>query len=212
MEYTSDQLNFFRLSYIVFDIVPEALREIFKQEWDALYKGTPGQWDDTPTSYTAFYNMESAKNQTRNKRLLGLMSSGDRNNWDCTCLFYAILYSDSVRPTLTPVVSNSVDEIREIRNEMAHNKTGKMSKAEFQKSIQKIKIAFSSLKIDITRIEEIENQTCFPTEDLARIQKELEDEKKRNAEPNSFCILPPHPSHETIYRKKDVDSIHEVMQ
>ncbi|KXJ06108.1 hypothetical protein AC249_AIPGENE4635 [Exaiptasia diaphana] len=174
MEYSADQLNFFRLCNIVFNIVPEGLRTIFKQEWDALYTTTPGQWDDTPTSYNRFYNKESPRNQTRNRRLLGLMTSGDRMNWDCTCLFYAILYSDSVGPKLTTVVSKSVDEIREIRNELAHNKTGTMSDAELQTSVQKIKTEFSSLKLDITSIEKIEKQKCFPTEHLTTIQEELQ--------------------------------------
>ena len=54
MEYSAEQLNFFRLCHIVFDIVPEGLRKIFKQEWDALYTTAHGQWDDTPVKLCFF--------------------------------------------------------------------------------------------------------------------------------------------------------------
>ncbi|XP_020895019.1 uncharacterized protein LOC110234020 [Exaiptasia diaphana] len=226
MDFTTDQLYFFRLCYVVFNTVPECLQKIFKQEWDALYTATIGQWDDTPASYEMFYNMESPKNQAKNERLLERMSSGDRKQWDCSCLFYAILDSDSLGSRSTLVVNNSVDEIRTILKELAHNKTAKLSEAEFQTCMQKIKSEFSSLKLDITKIEEINNQKCLPTEDLTKIQKELkrtvevmknaekevENEKGRISEPTSFCILPPPPSHDTIYRKKEVDKIHEEMQ
>ncbi|KXJ14679.1 hypothetical protein AC249_AIPGENE4253 [Exaiptasia diaphana] len=221
MEYSAEQLNFFRLCHIVFDIVPEGLRKIFKQEWDALYTTAHGQWDDTPVSYASFYNMETPRSQARNWRLLGLMSSGNRNKWDCTRLFHAILYSDSVRHNIGPVVKTSVDDLREIRNEVvAHKHVGKLNDVEFKMSIQKIKVALSSLKLDTTKIKKIEKRADFITQEqinkikkeLETIKTELEDEKRRNTEPKSFCVLPPQPSHDTLERTKEVDDLFQAMQ
>ncbi|KXJ14692.1 hypothetical protein AC249_AIPGENE4242 [Exaiptasia diaphana] len=221
MEYSDEQLNFFRLCHIVFDIVPEGLRKIFKQEWDALYTTAHGQWDDTPVSYASFYSMESPGSRTRKRRLLGLMSNGNRAKWDCTSLFHAILFSGSVGSNIGPVVKTSVDDLREIRNEVvAHKNVGKLNDVEFKMSIQKTKVALSSLKLDTTKIKKIEKRTDFITQEqidevkkeLETIKKELEDEKQRNTEPKSFCLLPPQPSHDTMERTKEVDDLFQAMQ
>ncbi|KAK3706423.1 hypothetical protein QZH41_018638 [Actinostola sp. cb2023] len=219
MEFTVEQLNYFRVCNIALSIVPEGLRTIFKQEWDALYTATPhGQWIDTPINYTSFYAMESKRNRSRNNRLLGNMISGDRREWDCTCLFYAIMYSDSVGPTLSPIVKTNVDVLREIRNEVAHNNDASLTDAEFQASIQKITTAFNTLTLDTIRVNEMKLQTSFPTkeldnikQELKNIKKDLEDEKKRNAKPSCFCVLPPKPSHDTIDRMEEVGRIYEEM-
>lgn len=44
------------------------------------------------------------------------------------------------------------------------------------------------------------------------IRKELKQEKQRNLEPKSFCVLPPQPSHDTTERTKEVDELYEEMQ
>ena len=45
-EYTSEQLNFFRICYVTTDVLADGLREIFKQEWDKVYKSTKGECKD----------------------------------------------------------------------------------------------------------------------------------------------------------------------
>ena len=62
MECTSEQLNYFRLCYIAFNLVPEGLRKVFKQEWKFLYMTTPlGEWKDIPQNGHDFYNNEKGK-------------------------------------------------------------------------------------------------------------------------------------------------------
>lgn len=46
MIYTEEQLNYFRICYIVTTILTQALRSIFKKEWDRRYPS--GEWNDTP--------------------------------------------------------------------------------------------------------------------------------------------------------------------
>ena len=205
--------NFFRICYIVTRVVPEGLRTVFKQEWDALYDGTlHGPWEDTPANYKSFYSMESKKNRRSNQHLLKMMTNGDRSEWDCTCLFYAIKYSDSVGPMLHPIVQKSVNDVRVIRNEVfAHNIDGGVTEADFQASINNIITAFKALKLDTTKLEVLKDQPTFPTEELNNIKQKLEDEKKRNAEPSSFCVLPAKPSHDTIDRMDEVGRIFEQM-
>ncbi|KAJ7383721.1 hypothetical protein OS493_026251 [Desmophyllum pertusum] len=48
IEYTKEQLNYYRICYVTTDILAEGLRSIFKQEWDNRYKTTLGEWKDEP--------------------------------------------------------------------------------------------------------------------------------------------------------------------
>jgi len=77
MEYTLEQLNYFRICYIAFNLVPEGLRQVFKQEWDFLYKTTPGEWKDTPKNGSDFYNKESRKSRSKNSRYLATIQNGN---------------------------------------------------------------------------------------------------------------------------------------
>ena len=104
-EYNNEELNYFRICYVTTGILAEGLRVIFKQEWDKQYKSTPfGEWKDDPQNGVDFYNAESPRKQKRNAHLLTTMKNGDRGEWDCTMLFYALLFSDSVGLSLNATV------------------------------------------------------------------------------------------------------------
>ena len=45
------------------------------------------------------------------------MKNGNRAEWDCTMLFYAILFSDGVEAHLNAKVRKIVDDLRKFRNE-----------------------------------------------------------------------------------------------
>ena len=78
MEYSQEQLNYFRLCYIAFDLVPMGLRQIFKNEWDFLYKGPlTGEWKDTAQNGHDFYNKESKASRKKNARCLAVIHNGD---------------------------------------------------------------------------------------------------------------------------------------
>ena len=176
MEYSQEQLNYFRLCYVAFNLVPVGLRQIFKQEWDFLYKTTlRGEWKDSPQNGRDFYNRESKASRKRNARCLATIQNGDTAEWDCTCLFFAMLYSDSIGTTLSPAVYKDVDDIRQVRNEIAHITEAKVTDADFQTSVNRVLSAFTSLGLPITEIQEIKKQTSFPTEELEKITKQARD-------------------------------------
>ncbi|PFX14048.1 Nephrocystin-3 [Stylophora pistillata] len=136
-EYTEEQLNYYRICYIVTDVLTEGLRTIFKQEWDNRYKATLGEWKDEPKNGMDFESHESPRNRRRNAHLLKTMIDGDRAEWDCTMLFYAILYSDCIC-SLHPAVQSNVDDLRKFRNEdFAHRPRGFLSSRDFQDDILK---------------------------------------------------------------------------
>ena len=176
VEYSPEQLNYFRLCYVAFDLVPAGLREIFKREWNFLYERTPnGQWKDTPQNGQDFYNRESRASRWKNARYLAVIQNGNTAEWDLSCLLFSILYSDSIGTTLAPAVRKDVDDIRQVRNEIAHITYAKMTDDEFHTSIDRVLNAFSSLGLDTTEIQEIKNQTIFPMKEVESLKKQACD-------------------------------------
>ena len=227
-EYTEEQLNYFRICYAFTDILAEGLRDIFKQEWDKQHKLTKGEWKDEPPNGMDFYNGESARNQTRNAHLLTTMKKGNREEWDCTMLFYAILFSDCVGPSLSATVRMNVDHLRNFRNEeFAHMKQGSLSDTDFQNAISKVEVAFQVLGLHTVKIQDLKNQKTFPTEELQQILKKVDDLKQEvqekedqrqvledqlHKETPSFCILPPKPSHDIGGREREVSEIAQQLR
>ena len=186
--YLEEQLNYFRVCHIATDILPPALRLLFKQEWDSRYKATLGEWKDTPQNGLNFKNGESPANQRRNARLLATMVNGDRAQWDCTMLFYAILYSDSIAShRLSPLIKTNVDVLRKFRNEdYAHMTEGQFSSADFKVTIAKVETAFRALGLSTVEIQTVSKQKSFPTDELQNVktsnQKLTQDLQTKDAE------------------------------
>ena len=212
-----------KICYLTTDILAEGLREIFKQEWDRLYKSTKGEWKDEPRNGMDFYDGESPRNQKRNARLLATMKNGNSEEWDCTMLFYAILFSDCVGPGLSATVRKNVDDLRNFRNEeFAHMPQGSLPETDFQNTISKVDVAFQALSLPAVKIQDLKCQKTFPTKDLTKVLKEVDNLKQEVQEKESqrqvledqlqneapsFCVLPPKPSHEIGGREIEVAKI-----
>ena len=222
-EYTDEQLNYYRICCVTTDILAEGLREIFKQEWDKLYKTTTGEWKDEPRNGMDLYNGESPRNQIRNAHLLKTMKNGNRREWDCTMLFYAILFSDCVGKGLSAPVRKNVNDLRKFRNEeFAHMPQGSLPEIDFQNAISKVDVAFQALSLPTVKIQDLKCQKTFPTKDLTKVLKEVDNLKQEVQEKESqrqvledqlqneapsFCVLPPKPSHEIGGREREVAKI-----
>ena len=156
------------------------------------------------------------------------MRNGNREEWDCTMLFYAILYSDCVGPSLASTVRKSVDDLRNFRNkEFAHIPQGRLSDMDFKNAISKVDVAFHALGLPTVKIQEIQNQATFPTKHLLNILKEVDNVKKDLQEKEdqrqvltdqlrkevpSFCILPPKPAHDIGSRDREVAKIAQQLK
>ena len=176
VEYSPEQLNYFRFCYVTVDLVPAGLREIFKREWDFLYKGTAiGQWKDSPQNGRDFHNLESRASRKKNARYLSVIQNGDTAEWDFYCLIFAILYSDSIGKTLSPAVRKEIDDIRSVKNDTLLNSRAEITNAEFHNSISRIVNAFSSLCLATYKIQEIKNQTAFPIREVGKFEKQAHD-------------------------------------
>ncbi|KAK2566308.1 hypothetical protein P5673_009798 [Acropora cervicornis] len=220
-EYTEEQLNYYRICCITTDELTDGLRTIFKQEWDNRYATTLGEWKDEAKNGQDFKNGESPRNQARNKELLATMINGNRAEWDCTMLFYAILYSDCIGRGLNSAVRSNVDDLRKFRNQdFAHLPRGHISEPKFQSAIAKVQSAFQALGLSTVKIQEIRNQANFPTTHLQKVLKEVDKLKQEvklledqlQSETAPFCILPPKPSQDVAARNDDVAKITQELK
>ena len=184
--YSEEQLNYFRVCHIANDILPPALRLLFKQEWDNRYKATYGEWKDTPQNGLDFKNGESPAKQRKNAQLLATMANGNKAKWDCTVLFYAILFSDSIHG-LSPLIRTNVDDLRKFRNEyFAHMTEGQLSNQDFSIIVAKVETAFRALGLSTADIQTVSKQKSFPTSELQNVktsnQKLTQDVQMKDAE------------------------------
>ena len=143
-------------------------------------------------------------------------------------LFYALLFSDSVGPSLSATVRMNVDGLRKFRNEeFAHMKQGSLSDTDFQNAVSKVEVAFQVLGLHTVKIQDLKNQKTFPTEELQQILKKVDDLKQEvqekedqrqvledqlQKETPSFCILPPKPSHDISGREREVSEIAQQLR
>ena len=175
MEYSAEQLNYFRICYVAFNLVPDGLRKIFKQEWDFRYKTTLGEWKDTPKNGLDFYNSETGKSRSRNARFLTTIQNGNTAEWDCSCLFFAILFSDSIGTTLSAAIRKDVDDLRQVRNDIAHITKAQLTDAEFQNYVGRVSLAFNSLNLTDNHVDEVKNQTSFPIEEVNKLKMQVDN-------------------------------------
>ena len=211
-EYTLEELNYFRVCYITTNIIRYGLQTVFKQEWNRVYKRRLGKWKDTARNGQDFFNMESRRSRKKNKRLLNIIQRGNTSEWDCTCFFFALLFSDSFRPLLSPTVTSNVDDLRVFRNAFfAHHSQASVLEADFQANVQLVTNALTALHLDTKELQNISSQTSFPTEELQKLQKQIRVlEEEIQAKPKSFMFLPLKPSHEVTERKAEVEDIMEL--
>ena len=166
MEYTKDQLNYFRICYII-NCIAEGLRQVFIREWDSNYKVSLGEWEDTAQNGQDFYNNESKKPSYRRNRVhLRIIKKGKTEEWDCSCLFFAILFSYSIGSTISTTTRKDIEDLRQVRNDIAHISEATLTDTQFQNHVGIVLNAFKSLSLPISDIETVKNQKTFPTAEV----------------------------------------------
>lgn len=176
-----------------------------------------------------FERQEPPASQKKNARLLNVMINGDSKEWDCTALFFGILFSSSIGKSLSPTIYSHVDDLRVFRNEIfAHVSKGTISETDFKTLIRRVEVAFLGLSLPVGDIKAISNQKSFPTKEwrllkdqLAQEQEEvralqekstaLEEELKSNSK-TFLGNLPTKPSHAIQQRLSEVSMILEQME
>ena len=211
-EYTTEELNYFRVCYITTSIIRDGLEAVFKQEWNRVHESILGTWKDTAKNGHDFFNMESSRSKRRNIKLLKIIQNGNTKEWDSTCFFFAILYSDSLRPRLSPTVVSQVEVLRGFRNTVfAHSSQAHILETDFRASVTIVTNAFMALHLDTKQLQNISSQKSFPTEELQQLQEKVKALEEELGEPKSFMCLPPKPSHEVVERKSETNKIRKCL-
>ena len=99
---SEESQNYIRSVYIVTDAVRKELRNFFVREWNKRFQAFLGAWDDTNASGSQLYNFEKKRSRPNKTMLQSSFRDGNTNEWDCTVLFDAILYSNSIGSSLKP--------------------------------------------------------------------------------------------------------------
>ena len=200
--YTDKQLNLFKLSTLVFDEIPKALRQTFKHVWENV--GPESIWDDSEGVRDSFLTKELGKTKVPTDK--------SYEEWDCTALFQATIHAQTfalpdskgnlktlgelyVKPRglmpngsfHTSVLSPSgnqaetfalaIDQLRLLRNSSSHlSSSKKINKTVFDQYTELAKDTFKALGVATVSIDDVKSlpESHFPTKEVARLKREIE--------------------------------------
>lgn len=176
--YNKSQLNYFRVCHLAANVLPSVLRDIVIRQWNLKYGLQYGTWKNEVKNGQDFASLETPGQRKRNKELWNIMIQGNVEQWDCTKLFYAILFTTSIGGSLDPKIRKHVNNLREFRNEsFAHVSQGEVSSSDFQKVVNKVLQALLGLGVLTSEVKRIQNQESFSTEEVFELQERLERER-----------------------------------
>ena len=189
--YRKDELRYFRLAKGVINYSTEALRQVFKQEWNYLYHATPWRNDGTsgsqmladerpPSRCSRLYDPKFAKEYQAIKDHL---RHGDVEEWDVTTLAFALLYAHSLNGIRNGSqhwikVKKGVHKIKEVRNTvLSHACKASISHSTFRRTFSTLELALSNLVTTshplVGKLKMLRSETEFVTDDLVKLKKLL---------------------------------------
>ena len=174
--YQDEDLNYFKFSSLVLNEFPKALRQTLKTMWDNTYGHCPGfqLWDDSSTVRNLFSTTEGGRTK------VPVHQSYDE--WDCTALFQATIYSRTFalhhgtlndvyvkprglshghfHPSVVSTTGNNaetwalaIDQLRLLRNSVCHSTSSEMTKVTFDQYLKHAKDAFQALGVSTAPID-----------------------------------------------------------
>jgi TPR repeat protein len=174
-------INWFRLQYLAGHSCI-CLRRLFKKRYQQFYNSA---WNDTATCGTQFFNnVVSPYPQyftfSRTQKIS--IQKGNSNEWDVSLLITLLLNIANNRP-LTPSESQALkkedqylEDLRVIRNELAHHGTRQINDSDFNTSWLKLKnilVFFGEDDTELEKMKDIEFKSAKEEED-AESTKEME--------------------------------------
>ena len=197
VEYTKEQLNYFKFTSFVNSELLKALRKTFKAMWDEKY-GPSEIWDDSESVRKSFLAKEGGAASTK------VPTQESYEKWDCTALFRATIYAKSFANSTSQTLHNlylkplglpsasfhasvvsprgdpeetralAIDQLRRLRNSQAHLTNDKMDKATFDLNVHLAKQALQALGIRTKVIEELGNlpESVLPTSQTTKLRRQ----------------------------------------
>lgn len=166
--------------HILHTIVTDALRDLFKKEWDSQYPAR--LWDDNdPNCLQHFLSEEkNGPNWKRNKLELRMLKSSNRNEWNIGELFQILLYSHSVSLlSRKPDIRDNIQILKNIRNRCAH--TWDLDEIDFVKDYNKIEAIMNDLNypVAVNDMKAVMDDRNRPTKAEIIVTKKVLEEIER---------------------------------
>ncbi|KAI0224097.1 hypothetical protein LSAT2_024892 [Lamellibrachia satsuma] len=179
---TNDEEYFWRLVRILLQDVPGKLRDLFRNKFQERFHVA---WGDNETS-GEFFIANSNTGRT-GQHIIDTIRQGDTASFDCTALFTCLLYSRTgiLLPTPRRGVrthpihdSERVDDLREMRNELAHATSTSLPRATFIQKLASINTIYAQLQWNPTVMRQWARDPVV-TAECVRLQHDLDAERQR---------------------------------
>ena len=173
-----DEENFLKLTRIILDELRGKLRNLFITEFERKY-GFP--YGDDPAAGTFFLSNVLLQNRSKDAGVRDKIQNGDSNKFDCTSLFYCILYSGALlqpamrRKDLRTQPCNSselLDMLREHRNMFAHSTSAEINQTEFDDRVNRMQMIYQQLGWSCTDLQQAASDP-LTTEECHRLEQAL---------------------------------------
>ena len=207
--YTNKELRFFRLAKCVVDHSSEALRKVFKRQWNNLYPRSP--WLDNRTSGSKLIGQETSSSRLYHpsycadyKHIKDKLEEGNADDWDVTALAFVLKFSEALSPIRNGSrwykINNAIYQIKEVKNTLlSHLPKASLSRNTFERNvdilIQAVEDLLSRSDPLVAKLRTLRNESDFATDDLLRYKQMLKDDH------NNLLLL-----------EKDLEKIEEKIQ
>ena len=176
----NEQTNCWRFTRIMFNDVQQKLRDLLKTKFRERYKIAWGDNRTTGEFFKANANIEGRYQST--------ITNGHSAQFDFTALFKCLLFSDAgillpkfrkIEERTQPITdSERVDELRVMRNDMAHALSSNLPKPAFDMKLMALKNIYKQLQWNP---DEMRQMAVDPVtdEEITRLQLQLEVEREK---------------------------------
>ena len=116
------EYNFYIMSFLALQVLPNGLRNFFKEKWNEHYASRFGMWQDTAQNIKDFFDIESSTWLLRgigHSRAISVLKKHVIKEMDFTLLFTVIVYSTSISCYLSDPEKDAICFLRQFRNNWA---------------------------------------------------------------------------------------------
>ena len=180
---TGDEQRFMRIARILLDDVPTHLRATFRAKFQARFHFT---WCENRTSGEFFVANISAPRTPRH--VTDVIRRGITQQFDSTALFTCLLFSGTGILLPTPRSgartypfsdSERIDQLREMRNDLAHATSASLELGPFNRKIASLNTIYAQLHWNPTLMRQWA-RVPLVTAECVRLQQQLSVERQRN--------------------------------
>ena len=178
MEYSSDQLNYFRICYIAFNLIPKGFGKSSDKNW---ISATKKAWENGKIRQ----GMVRTSTRTIPRRVIRKIlitwqhcRMGKQKNGIAFTYFFALLLSDSIGSTASAAIRKDIDDLRQV-NDIAHSGEATITDTKFQNYVGRVLNALNSLSLLISDIITIKNQKSFPIAEVNNLRAKAANSPNR---------------------------------